>query len=60
LGRRRIYKAKKGKLECINTNQTAKKHKRTISPPEELAQASYILPERDSTNEVGLDVVLLA
>jgi len=33
--------------------------KRTISPPGELAQASYMSLKRDSTNEVELDVVLL-
>jgi len=45
LGRRRIYKAKKEKLECINTHQAAKTHKRVISPPRELAQASpFSLP----------------
>jgi len=60
LGRRRIYKNKKGKLECINTHQDTKMRKGTISPPGELAQASYILLEQDSTSEVGLDVVLLA
>jgi len=60
LGKRTIYKAENGKLECINTHQAAKMRKRVISPLGELTQASYISLERDSTSEVGLDVILLA
>jgi len=56
----KIYKAKRESWIVSTLSKVAQTRKKHQLPPGELAQASYILLERDSTSEVGLDDVLLA
>jgi len=58
LGRKKIYKAKKRKLDCVKTQ--AQNVQKNISPSGELAQASYISLERDIARDSGPFNVLFA
>jgi len=55
-----MYKAKKRKLECINTHQSCPDSQKAKMALVDLAQASSVSLERDSARNVGLFDILLA
>ena len=60
IGQKKIYKAKKRKLECINTHQSCLNSQKAKIPLVDLSQASRISLERDSTSNVGPFYILFA
>jgi len=60
LGEKRIYKAKKEKLECIHITKAAPNSQNAKTPPMDLAQASSFSLERYCFSNVRPFYVLVA